>query len=176
MVELESPRWRDLRHAYGPATNVAPLLARLAGGERSDELEQSLYGMLWHQGDVFTASYAAVPHIMQAAARMPAGERLKWLVLAVGIVATSEVSRAPVVPDDLGTDLRHAVTTAEGLVRDTLFASSWKKFEVRYWLGIVAVLQGAPEAGLALFDVDAGMTCDSCGSDMDVSQKLHLKT
>lgn len=174
MVDLESPRWQELLDAYGPATQVPALLGRLAGGEKSSELEQTLYGALWHQGDVFTASYAAVPHIIRVAATMPTEERLKWLVLAVGIVATSVTPHAPAVPDDLGPDLRHAVSDAQVLVRDTLFAREWRRFEVRYWLGIVAVLQGASETGLSLFDLDAGMACDSCGCDMDVAKELHL--
>lgn len=83
-------------------------------------------------------------------------------------------SHAPAVPDDLVPDLRQAVTDAQTLVRDTLFARDWKVFEIRYWLGIVAVLQGAPEAGLSLFDLDGGMTCVSCGNDVDVAKELHL--
>lgn len=70
MVDLGSPRWRELLDAYGPATELPALLGRLADGEKSVALEESLYGALWHQGDVFTASYAAVPHIIRAAARM----------------------------------------------------------------------------------------------------------
>jgi hypothetical protein len=174
MVELDSPRWRDLHHAYGPAGDVPALLARLARDERSSELEQALYGALWHQGNIFTASYAAVPHLVRAAARMPAEQRLHWLVLAVGIAATSMTSNSLPVPEDLGLDLRQVVNDVRELVRDSLFANKWEGFEVRYWLGIVAVLQGAPEAGLSLFDLDAGLTCGFCGNDLDLGRELHL--
>ncbi len=174
MIDLESTRWRELRHACGPASDLPALLGRLARGERSADLQQVLYGKLWHQGDVFTASYAAVPYIIEAAAKMQGDERLQWLVLAVGIIATGSTSRAPSVPDDLGAGLEQATKDAQGLVLDTLFTRSWKPYEVPYLLGIIAALQGMPDAGLALFDLDAGVTCGSCGSEIDLARLLHF--
>lgn len=72
MLSLDDPRWRELRHAYGNAADVPDLLRALAlstgpkEGYR-DEPWFSLWSSLCHQGDVYTASYIAVPHIVQIA-------------------------------------------------------------------------------------------------------------
>ena len=174
MIELASPRWSELRHAYGSASDIPALLRRLLAGERSGDVQEALHSALWHQGDVFTASYAAVPHLVNAAARMPTEPRLGWLVLAVGIFASSSGPTAPSVPPDLRADLTGAAKDAEPLVSDLLFARQWKVHEARYLLGMVAALQGRPETGLALFDLDAGGTCVSCGADIDLLGLMHL--
>ena len=65
MIELKSPRWSKLRQAYGAATDVPDLLQRLADGDR--EAIWELYATICHQGTVYSASYAAVPHLAKIA-------------------------------------------------------------------------------------------------------------
>lgn len=69
MLALDSPIWGDLRHAYGAAGNIPELLRTLAldPSQSSDYREEpwfTLWSSLCHQGDVNTASYAAVPHLV----------------------------------------------------------------------------------------------------------------
>jgi hypothetical protein len=79
MLALDDPRWTTLTHAYGPAGDTPRLLEQLAQtmGEpkRGPQAEpwSTLWSSLCHQSDVFTASYAAVPHLIQMAvtARQP---------------------------------------------------------------------------------------------------------
>jgi hypothetical protein len=63
--------WSELHHAYGPAGDIPTLLqdARRAPApsDYRDEPWFSLWSALCHQGDVFTASYAAVPELMAIA-------------------------------------------------------------------------------------------------------------
>jgi hypothetical protein len=63
--------WARLRHAYGSASNVPELLEAArrapAGGDYRDEPWFSLWSALCHQGDVYTASYAAVPELVAIA-------------------------------------------------------------------------------------------------------------
>lgn len=79
MLSLESERWSELRHAYGSAADVPALLKQLRGlPEAVGEAEPwfSLWSALAHQGDVYSASFAAVPHVVAAARAAPteAGE------------------------------------------------------------------------------------------------------
>ena len=69
VLSLESTEWGELTHAYGPATNIPDLLRRLANEpgpseHREQEPWWSLWSSLCHQGDVYQASYVAVPHIV----------------------------------------------------------------------------------------------------------------
>lgn len=62
---LEKVNWSELKDAYGPATAVPALLRALVAvdpGERefADEL---LCQTIWHQGNVYTGTAAAVPFL-----------------------------------------------------------------------------------------------------------------
>lgn len=72
MIDLESPEWQTLSHAYGAAIDIPPLLRLLSDNPRqkgnyTEEPWFSLWSALCHQGDVYSASYAAVPHVVQIA-------------------------------------------------------------------------------------------------------------
>ncbi|QND47158.1 hypothetical protein HB780_15660 [Rhizobium lusitanum] len=72
MLELDDPQWRELQHAYGNASNIPALLRALASSTGlkkgyTDEPWFTLWSSLCHQGDAYTASYAAIPHVVQIA-------------------------------------------------------------------------------------------------------------
>lgn len=74
MLELSSPRWGELHDAYGTAANIPELLRQLSRLPRDDgdaEPWFSLWSALAHQGDVYPASFAAVPHVIAALASSP---------------------------------------------------------------------------------------------------------
>lgn len=74
MLELDDPRWAELRHAYGSASDTPNLLLRLDNTSISMGKEEpwfTLWSSLAHQGDVYSASFAAVPHIVRVLARAP---------------------------------------------------------------------------------------------------------
>jgi hypothetical protein len=70
MIELDSSDWHVLRHAHGPAIDVPLLLCQLSANPRPQNDHRgepwiSLWSSLCHQGDVYSASYAVVPHVVQ---------------------------------------------------------------------------------------------------------------
>lgn len=74
MLSLDSPRWHELEHAYGCAADTPALLLQLRGFPRSGgdaEPWFSLWSSLAHQGDVYSASFAAVPHVVALLATDP---------------------------------------------------------------------------------------------------------
>ena len=74
MLNLESSRWGELQHAYGPASDTPSLLRQLRSlPEAVGESEPwfTLWSSLAHQGDVYSASFAAVPHVVSALASQP---------------------------------------------------------------------------------------------------------
>ena len=75
MLDLQSERWAELQHAYGDASNIPALLAALREWPASDcnsETWFALWSSLAHQGDVYDASIAAVPHVVAALEANPA--------------------------------------------------------------------------------------------------------
>ncbi|WP_082493474.1 hypothetical protein [Massilia sp. Leaf139] len=74
MLELSSPRWGELSDAYGSAARIPELLRQLSAlpsDDGSSEPWFSLWSALAHQGDVYSASFAAVPHVIAAIASSP---------------------------------------------------------------------------------------------------------
>ena len=75
MLSLESARWSELEHAYGSASDIPRLLHQLRDLPSSigeSEPWFSLWSALAHQGDVYSASFAAVPYVVDALVSAPA--------------------------------------------------------------------------------------------------------
>ena len=74
MLSLDSPDWLQLEHAYGKAADIPALLeglCTLPTAEGEEEPWFSLWSSLAHQGDVYSASFAAVPHVIASLATNP---------------------------------------------------------------------------------------------------------
>lgn len=74
MLSLDSPQWSELCHAYGRAGDIPSVLHQLAAlpSDANDaEPWFSLWSALAHQGDVFQASFAAVPYVVHALGSSP---------------------------------------------------------------------------------------------------------
>lgn len=78
--------WTQLEDAYGPATEIPLLLDQLSPDPKAE-----VWGELWHrichQGSVYSASFAAVPRLSQAAAGWQPSDRPMILSLAGAIFA-----------------------------------------------------------------------------------------
>lgn len=118
MLNLDSPRWSELLHAYGPAADIPPLLLQLqslpnAIGE--SEPWFTLWSALAHQGDVYTASFAAVPHVIEALASAPAKADEAFFTFPAWV----EICRARQeveIPADLKADYFTSLMRLPGLV------------------------------------------------------------
>src|SRR5215210_6929264 len=105
MLELNSPRWGELKHAYGEASDIPELLERAKAVAPSAQLRSEPWFALWsalcHQNDVYTASYAAVPHLAAIAGIKPLAERVEVMALIGSIESCRHRSDMPLIPDDL---------------------------------------------------------------------------
>ena len=104
--------WSKLRHAYGGAADIPELLDQArrapAGGSYQYEPWFSLWSALCHQGDVYTASYAALPELIAAAqARQEDHAAARECVLLAGMIelerALPEGRSPPPIPPNLTT-------------------------------------------------------------------------
>ena len=74
MLSLDSPKWSEFKHAYGDASDIPTLLRQLDAVPSSENQQEpwfSIWSSLAHQGDVYSASFAAVPHVIHALSKAP---------------------------------------------------------------------------------------------------------
>src|SRR5687767_11123896 len=113
MLALDDPRWHSLSHAYGRASDIPVLIADADADRRTGDDVGSTWFSLWsalcHQGDAYTASYAAVPHLMALAPNHLQRKQYEPLYLAACIELARLEGRAPPVPEDLAFAYQAAV-------------------------------------------------------------------
>ncbi|WP_206242212.1 hypothetical protein [Novosphingobium terrae] len=115
MLPLDNPRWTTLTHAYGSAADIPDLLRQLScktGPKVSFDSEPwfTLWSSLCHQGDVFDASYAALPHIVEIACAAEGPLEFSFFQLPAAIEIARANGRGPAIPPDLADGYHLAVT------------------------------------------------------------------
>ena len=157
MLSLSDPRWAELRHAYGAATDVPALLTRAATDSRPGDHPESTWFDLWsalcHQGDVYSASFAAVPHLMALAPGALARHSYDPLLLAASIEQARLEGRAPAVPEDLAPAYRVAIEAGRELARRSL-PQAWNEAARAALAGSLAAFWGDQAGARAIFDAD----------------------
>jgi hypothetical protein len=166
MLDLNSPLWKNLKHAYGSAADIPALLEQLktAGPQKGFDTEPwfSLWSALCHQYDVYTASYAALPHILVIAGSRPPRQRLDHLLLASSIEAFRHLDDAPPMPLELQEAYDQAIKQAPRLILECLELDWQQEEDERILLGSLAVMQGHPQLGNAIFDLEMEIECPNC--------------
>jgi hypothetical protein len=103
VLSLDDPRWGELPHAYGFAFDIPGLLRRLENGSSSvgqSEPWFTLWSSLAHQGDVYPASFAAVPHVIKVLGCAPANSDVSFFQFPAWVEICRQRSRIH-VPDFL---------------------------------------------------------------------------
>ena len=114
--------WSSLRHAYGSARDIPSLLeaARVAKVKTSydDEPWFTLWSSLYHQDDIYSASFAAVPELVAIARERSDGGVLDCLILAASIELRRNQARAPKVPKEFVDSYRAAISVAREIANE----------------------------------------------------------
>jgi hypothetical protein len=104
VLPLDSARWNELQHAYGSASDVPLLLRSIASDPASSSSTEGPWFDLWsalcHQGDVYSASFAAVPHIVNTLANATDRACADFFSLPASI-EVARIRRNVPVPADL---------------------------------------------------------------------------
>jgi hypothetical protein len=105
--------WRFLEHAYGSAGDIPGLLLEaetdLRPGHEPGTTWFKLWSALCHQEDIYTASYAAVPKLIDLAHRPSYLGRYEPIWLAANIELSRLEGRGPAFPDSLTDAYRQAI-------------------------------------------------------------------
>ena len=107
-----------LRHAYGEAGDIPYLLSQITDFPVESDWQAepwfSLWSALYHQGDAYSASIAAVPHIVRTLANSPARATLSFYLLPTSI-AIADHENPVDVPSSIRSDFNEA-TAALGSI------------------------------------------------------------
>lgn len=160
MLSLDSPRWNELQHAYGIASDTPDLLRQLLS--LPDSVGESdpwftLWSSLAHQGDVYSASFAAVPHVVRALASAPASASLVYFQFPAWVEICRNNNGAP-IPPDLEAAYFSALSELPGLVA-AASARPWDTDFLACALSAIAAAKGSAkvaEAAMELTPESAG--------------------
>jgi hypothetical protein len=136
MSKVNNVRWSDLEDAYGKAGKVPELLHQAIADTAPEQTQQSgpwsdLWSRLYHQGSVFSASYAALPVIVNAIKMHEKPIPVNFFLLPVCIELARIKTDAPKMPDYLKEDydiaLKELGTIAAGISSDEISDQYMKK-------------------------------------------------
>jgi hypothetical protein len=154
MLSLNSPRWTELRHAYGSASDIPRLLRQLDTfpiSEGTTEPWFSLWSALAHQGDVYSASFAAVPHVIEALSTDPLKASFDYFHFPAW-VEICRYRKNIAVPEDLNTAYSIALARLPKLVC-AASERPWDEDFLLCALAAMAVSKGAPKIAEAVLEL-----------------------
>lgn len=163
MIELDSLRWSEFRHAYGPAADIPDLLRQASRVPADRTATEGPWFALWsalcHQFDVYSASIAAVPHLVAIAADRPPAARVDPLALAGAIETYRHRPGGPTVPSELIASHAAAISRAAVLTAEALSASPE---DCGALLSALAAFQGQPQLAAAIAGLEQRSVCPAC--------------
>lgn len=154
MLSLDSARWSELKHAYGAASDIPELLRRLdalptANGE--EEPWFSLWSALAHQGDVYSASFAAVPHVVKALASAPSVAHFTYFQFPAWVEICRSKNSVP-VPEDLAAAYFEALAQLPSLVAAAA-SRPWDASFLSCALSAIAAAKNQPSVAEAVLEL-----------------------
>ncbi|MES2948174.1 MAG: hypothetical protein V4858_06470 [Pseudomonadota bacterium] len=154
MLSLDSPRWFELQDAYGPATDIPQLLRQLDGlptSEGDKEPWFSLWSALAHQGDVYSSSFAAVPHVVAALASAPEKAEFTYFQFPAWVEVCRRKTGTP-IPEDLRDAYFDALSQLPALVAAAA-KRDWDPDFLASALAAVAAAKGQAKVAEAVLEL-----------------------
>ncbi len=155
MLSLDDPTWRTLTHAYGNAVAIPELIRGLAfapgpsAGPRAEPWF-TLWSSLCHQGTVYSASYAAVPHVVRIALEARGVIEPAFLHLPTAIELARLDGRGPAMPANLEPAYREALAQLVDVVNQHA-DDPWDETMTLCSMAALAIAKGHPRiAGACL--------------------------
>jgi hypothetical protein len=143
MLSLDSPEWANLEHAYGKASDIPELLRLLEplpAAEGNSEPWVSIWSALAHQGDVYTASFAAVPHVVRVLSTAPTKASASYFQFPAWVEICRQ-RHGLIIPQALALDYFHALKELAGLVCAAA-ANDWDDEFLAIAMSALAVSKG----------------------------------
>lgn len=158
MLALNDSRWSSLFHAYGTAQDIPGLVLALAqdtGPKSSCDSEPwfSIWSSLCHQGDVFDASYAAVPHIVEIGCQATGPIDFSFFQFPVAVDVARKNGRGPTMPVDLSEAYFGAIQRIEDCIAQHR-EEIWDEATLLSVLAAQAIAKGNHRVAEAVMNLD----------------------
>ncbi|QJT00330.1 hypothetical protein G9272_08550 [Streptomyces asoensis] len=159
--------WSRFEHAYGSAADLPQLLEQVGDPELADEAWEELASALYHQGSVYTASFAALPALADIAADRIPGDRRLALLLAGRIVSAEQQVHEP---GYVQTHYPDAVAELHGLTLQGLRAEPFEGDEEDYLYALEDLLafEGVPVWRCCLLRNSYEVQCPACSQHLKI--------
>jgi hypothetical protein len=156
MLSLDSATWGQINHAYGPASDIPSLLQAVRNYPVKVDFQSEPYFTLWsslfHQGDVYEASYAAVPHLLSIVESAPTAVAEELLHLVTMIETARLKDRGPELSEELEHPYLSAIRSIPSIVTRRS-ESDWTEGFARICAASLVVAQGKPELAEAILEL-----------------------
>jgi hypothetical protein len=166
-LSLDSPRWGELAQAYGTAEDVPRLLVALGCIGREEaraEVWFALWRTLHRPGEVYTASYAAVPHLLEISAGFGLRERAEAVHLVTRIEGSRRELASPSIPLDLVEAYASSVDSLPAVV-SSMADEPWPGEIAQIFAAAMLVGKRHPDLARGVLELGRALTCPTCGSD-----------
>lgn len=161
MLELSSPQWSELRHAYGSAADIPALLKALDGqpdAKGEDEPWFSLWSALAHQGDIYPASFAAVPHIVRALGLDPKSAPSTFFQFPAWVEICRQRNGVE-IPEFLAPSYFSAIAKLPNLVAQAA-TRPWSEAFLRCALAAVAAAKGSADIAESVLELSPDVAAE----------------
>ena len=163
MLALDDPAWRGLSDAYGPAIAIPRLIEQLRDQPATDTWE-ALWSALCHQYTVYSATYAAIPHLVALTAVRVPSERGPYLSFLATAIACAQASAAPQVPVELKAGYRAAVARTRMIALEAMSDSDLPRADLAIAAAALAAARGDPATAFDFMNAGEAQTCAACGA------------
>jgi len=167
MLPLESPRWKEFRHGASQSAQDIPHLLKQIAAENEPSYSvdlatmrdnptawEQVYGSLCHQYSIYSATYAALPHLVAMAETGSLGLKVNVLLLSGTIAAFGTLE--DVVPEDLLQPFILALSKIEkislDIVREAVAQNLHDRYPLACLLQAVLALQFGPLLSVRALD------------------------
>jgi len=157
-LNLASPEWAKLPNAYGFSSQIPLLLQGLTPTSKSEGTNEpwfSLWSALAHQGDVYAASFAAVPHVVNILSKAPESADASFFQFPAWIEICRNRHKIE-VPQNLRDAYFLSLKKLPELVSRT-FAQDWDNQFSACAIAAIAVGKGSWELAEATLDLSPDM-------------------
>ena len=161
MLSLDNPRWNELQHAYGSASDIPNLIRQLKTFPTSDGTSEpwfSIWSALAHQGDVYSASFAAVPHVIETLSTDPMKAPDGFFLFPSWVEICRHRNRVT-IPVDLEPAYSNAIARLPKLVCATV-ERKWNTDFSLSALAAIAVAKDSPELAAAIIELTPDVVTD----------------
>jgi hypothetical protein len=154
LIPLDSPAWANLTDAYGPAAGIPELLRQLRSYPIDDPDKEpwlTLWSALAHQGDVYPASFAAVPHVVEMLAQSLSKVTPSFFQFPAWVEISRQKTSAE-VPPELADDYFAALSGLPALVGSAA-NRDWDDAMLQSALAALAAAQGRGSVAEAILEL-----------------------